>query len=103
MSEAIGIDSGSYKTVLSIVKQKGIEIVLSETSSKWTPTIVAFTEQERLIGDSAVNQAKKNFKNTLQFFQRFLGLNADCKEQLAEEKKFITYKVVEMANKKIGF
>lgn len=46
---------------------------------------------------------KRNFKNTLQFFQRFLGLNWDCKEQLAEEMKFITYKVVELDNKKIGF
>ena len=46
---------------------------------------------------------KKNFKNSLQFFQRFLGLNQDCKEQLEEEKKFVTYKVVDMENKKIGF
>ena len=65
MSDAIGIDCGSYKTVLGCVKQRGIEIVLSETSSKSTPTIAAYTNQERLIGDAAVNQAKKNFKNTL--------------------------------------
>jgi heat shock protein 4 len=50
-----------------------------------------------------VNQMKKNFKNTMQFFQRFLGMNSDNKAQLEEEKKFITYKVVEMENKKIGF
>ena len=43
MSDAIGIDCGSYKTVLGCVKQRGIEIVLSETSSKWTPTIAAYT------------------------------------------------------------
>lgn len=46
---------------------------------------------------------KRNFKNTLQFYQRFLGLNWDCKEQIEEEKKFITYKVVELENKKVGF
>jgi len=45
---------------------------------------------------------KKNFKNTTQFFARFLGLNQDCAEQLEEEKKFITYKVVNLENKKIG-
>ena len=44
MSDAIGIDAGSYKTVLACVKQRGIEIVLSETSSKWTPTIAAYTD-----------------------------------------------------------
>lgn len=55
MTDAIGIDSGSYKTVLACVKQRGIEIVLSETSAKWTPTIAAYTDQERLVGDAAVN------------------------------------------------
>ena len=103
MTDAIGIDAGSYKTVLACVKQRGIEIVLSETSSKWTPTIAAYTDQERVVGDAAVNQMKKNFKYTSQFFARFLGLNQDCKEQLEEEKQFITYKVVDLDNKKIGF
>lgn len=34
---------------------------------------------------------------------RFLGLNQDCAEQIEEEKKFITYKVADLENKKIGF
>ena len=55
MTDAIGIDAGSYKTVLACVKQRGIEIVLSETSGRTTPTIAAYTASERLIGDSAVN------------------------------------------------
>jgi len=46
---------------------------------------------------------KKNFKNTLNFFGRFAGLNQDCVAQLAEEKKFINYNVVDLENKKIGF
>ena len=46
---------------------------------------------------------KKNFKNTLQFFARFLGLNQDCKAQLEEEKKFIHTKIIDLENKKIGF
>lgn len=64
---------------------------------------MAFTDEERLIGDAAMNQQKKNFKNTLQFFNRFLGLNSDCVEQIKEEEKFITYKVLALPNKKIGF
>ena len=65
MTDALGIDPGSYKTVLACVKQGGIEIVLSESSGKFTPSIAAYTEAERLIGDSAINQMKKNFKNSL--------------------------------------
>ena len=102
MADAIGIDCGSYKTVLGCVKQRGIEIVLSDSSAKTSPTIAAFTAEERLIGDAAVNQMKRNFKNSLQFFQRFLGLNFDCKEQIDEEKKFITYPIIELENKKVG-
>lgn len=64
MADAIGIDCGTYKTVLGCVKQRGIEIVLSETTAKSTPTIAAFTAEERLIGDAAVNQMKRNFKNS---------------------------------------
>jgi molecular chaperone DnaK (HSP70) len=55
MADAIGMDVGSYKTVLACVKARGIEIVISETSAKWTPTIAAYTDQERLIGDAAIN------------------------------------------------
>ena len=55
MADAIGIDCGSYKTVLGCVKQRGIEIVLSDSSGKTSPTIAAFTAEERLIGDAAVN------------------------------------------------
>jgi len=40
--------------------------------------IVAYADEERLIGDAASNQQKKNFMNTLQFFTRFMGLNTDC-------------------------
>jgi len=65
--------------------------------------VVAFTEEERLIGDAAMNQQKKNFMNTLQFFNRFIGLNIDCVDQLKQEEQFTTYKIVPLANKKIGF
>lgn len=84
------------------MKQKGIEIVLSDSSGRSVPSIVAFTDEERLIGDSTLGQMKKNFKNTLQFFIRLLGLNQDNKEQLELEAKYQTYKIVPLENKKIG-
>lgn len=55
MVDAIGIDAGSYKTVLACVKQRGIEIVLSDTSEKVTPTIAAYTNDERVVGAAAIN------------------------------------------------
>ena len=54
MVDALGIDIGSYKTVLSSIDtQRGVQIVLSESSGKSIPSLVAFTQGERLIGDSA--------------------------------------------------
>ena len=52
-ADALGVDPGSYKSVMACIKAKGVEIVLSETANKFTPTLVAFTEAERLIGESA--------------------------------------------------
>ena len=72
-------------------------------SHHYDSLVVAYTDEERLIGDAAMNQQKKNFKNTLQFFTRFLGLNTDSVDQLKEEEKFTTYKIVPLENKKIGF
>ena len=53
--EALGVDIGSYKTLLAQFKHQGVEVVLSESSSKTIPTVVAYTDQERLFGDQAQN------------------------------------------------
>lgn len=55
MADAIGIDTGSYKQVLACVRQRGIDIILSETSAKITPGTLAYTPEERLLGDAAIN------------------------------------------------
>lgn len=64
---------------------------------------MGYTDEERLIGDAAMNQQKKNFKNTLQFFTRYIGLNSECVEQLKIEQQYTTYKIVPLENTKIGF
>ena len=64
--------------------------------------MIGFTNQERVIGDAAMNQIKSNSKNTLQFLTRLAGLNTDCVDQLKEEEKFLTCKLMPLENKKIG-
>ena len=44
MADALGIDVGSYKSVLACVQSRGIEIVLSESSGKSTPSLAAYTD-----------------------------------------------------------
>ena len=88
---------------MAVVKKGGIDIVLNEASNRQCPVQVAYTETERIGGEAVKFQIKKNFKNTILFPTRFLGLNSECKEQLELEKRFTTHKVVEMDNKKVGF
>lgn len=62
---AIGIDLGSTKAVMGAVKAGGIEIVLSDTSARSVPTMVAYTNAERLGGESVRTQIRRNFKNSV--------------------------------------
>jgi len=63
---------------------------------------VAYTETERIIGDAVRFQVKKNFKNTILFPTRLLGLNSNCKDQIEKEQRFMTNKIVPLDNLKLG-
>jgi len=58
---------------------------------------VAYTDSERLIGEGVKTQIRRNFKNTVLFPMRFLGLNTACEEQLKIEQKFTTHKIIKNA------
>lgn len=101
---AIGIDLGSSKSVMGVVKAGGIDIVLSETSGRSVPTRVAYTPTERIVGEGVGTQIRRNFKNSILFPTRFLGLNTACADQLKIEKKFICHKVnMNQETNKISF
>ena len=72
------------------------------TSSCFCSVQVAYCEQERLMGDHVKPQLKKNFKNSVIYPTRFLGLNTECKDQIALEERFTTHKFVPLENKKLG-
>jgi len=58
---AIGIDLGSSKAVMGVVKGNGVEVVLSDTSARSVPAMVAYTASERLGGESVRPQHRRNF------------------------------------------
>jgi len=100
---AIGIDIGTQSSVVATVKGGGIEILLNESSNRLTPSVFAYGEHERMIGDSAVAQQRSNFKNTIPYINRFLGLTSDCSEQVEEETKYISNKSNFGPDKKFTF
>ena len=69
----IGLDFGSSKTVISLLKKGVLEIVLNECSLRETHNIVGFTEKETLIGDQAFMKLKSNYKNTILFPLRYIN------------------------------
>uniref|UniRef100_A0A7S3KTH2 Heat shock protein 70 n=1 Tax=Euplotes crassus TaxID=5936 RepID=A0A7S3KTH2_EUPCR len=56
-----------------------------------------------MIGDSAVAQMRGNFKNTIPYINRFVGLTSDCQEQIDEEGKYISNKITFGKDKKLNF
>merc|ERR1712048_1490219 len=94
----IGIDLGTTYSCVGIFKNGRVEIIPNELGSRITLSVVAFTEEERLVGEAAKNQAAINPTRTIYDVKRLIGRKYAEKE-VQSDKKFLPYNIVEKDTK----
>ena len=89
----IGIDLGTTYSCVGIFKNGRVEIIPNEQGNRITPSVVAFTDEERLVGEAAKNQAALNPSRTIYSVKRLIGRKFNDKE-VQHDKKLLPYDVV---------
>ncbi len=95
----IGIDLGTTNSAVAIIEGGQPIVVANSEGKRTTPSIVAFTDKDRKVGDPAKRQAVTNPEKTVYSIKRFIGKNFDnCKS----ESKKVPYKTTKISNGLVG-
>ena len=97
MAKVIGIDLGTTNSCVAIMDGSQPRVIENAEGARTTPSIVAFTDNERLVGQPAKRQAVTNPENTIFGVKRLIGRRFDDAD-IAKDKKNLPYAVVDGVN-----
>ncbi|QDC07944.1 molecular chaperone DnaK [Oceanicola sp. D3] len=97
MAKVIGIDLGTTNSCVAIMDGSQPKVIENAEGARTTPSIVAFTDGERLVGQSAKRQAVTNPENTIFGVKRLIGRRFDDSD-LAKDKKNMPFNIVDGGN-----
>jgi molecular chaperone DnaK len=97
MSKIIGIDLGTTNSCVAILENKNTKVIENSEGARTTPSIVAYTKDEVLVGATAKRQAVTNPKNTIYASKRLIGRKFDEKA-VQKDIDLMPYKIVKADN-----
>ena len=92
MSNAIGIDLGTTNSCVGVWQNDHVEIIANDQGNRTTPSIVSFTETERIIGDGAKAMLSSNTENTVFDAKRLIGQKMND-PKIIDAMKHLSYNV----------
>ena len=97
MAIAIGIDLGTTNSCVAIMEGNSAKVIENSEGSRTTPSIVGFTNSEKVVGAPAKRQAVTNPKNTVFGSKRLIGRRFDD-PTTAKDQELVPYKITPSAN-----